>query len=66
MFVADRPGHQRRNANDAAQNRKELRWAPRHTFEDGLAATARWYFEHRGWCEQVQAGRYDRQRLGLG
>jgi len=26
----------------------------------------RWYVEHREWCEQVQAGRYDRQRLGLG
>ena len=29
-------------------------------------ATARWYLDHRGWCEAVQAGRYDRGRLGLG
>jgi dTDP-glucose 4,6-dehydratase len=63
-FVADRPGHDRRYAIDATKIRRELGWAPRHAFEDGLAATARWYVEHRDWCEQVQRGRYDRQRLG--
>ena len=65
-FVADRPGHDRRYAIDAAKIRDELGWAPTHSFEEGLASTARWYFEHRDWCEKVQAGRYDRQRLGLG
>ena len=65
-FVPDRPGHDRRYAIDASKIRRELGWTPRHTFEDGLASTARWYFEHRAWCEQVQQGRYDRQRLGLG
>ena len=64
-FVPDRPGHDRRYAIDATRIRRELGWAPRHTFEQGLGATALWYFEHREWCEQVQAGRYDRQRLGL-
>jgi dTDP-glucose 4,6-dehydratase len=65
-FVADRPGHDRRYAIDASKIRRELGWAPRHVFEDGLASTARWYLDHRDWCEQVQQGRYDRQRLGLG
>jgi dTDP-glucose 4,6-dehydratase len=65
-FVPDRPGHDRRYAIDAGKIRRELGWAPRHTFEDGLAATARWYVEHRDWCAQVQAGRYERERLGLG
>jgi len=65
-FVPDRPGHDRRYAIDAGRIRRELGWAPRHTFESGLRETVRWYLEHRDWCEQVQAGRYDRQRLGLG
>jgi dTDP-glucose 4,6-dehydratase len=65
-FVPDRPGHDRRYAIDASKIRRELGWSPRHTFEDGLESTVRWYLEHREWCEVVQAGRYDRERLGLG
>jgi dTDP-glucose 4,6-dehydratase len=65
-FVPDRPGHDRRYAIDASRIRRELAWSPRHTFEDGLMATARWYVEHRDWCEHVQSGRYDRTRLGVG
>jgi len=65
-FVADRPGHDRRYAIDATKIRRELGWAPQHTFENGLSQTVRWYIEHRDWCEQVQLGRYERQRLGLG
>jgi len=65
-FVPDRPGHDRRYAIDATKIRRELGWAPQHAFEDGLRETVRWYIAHRDWCEQVQAGRYDRQRLGLG
>jgi dTDP-glucose 4,6-dehydratase len=65
-FVPDRPGHDRRYAIDAGKIRRELGWAPRHAFEEGLEATARWYLDHRDWCDAVQAGRYDRERLGLG
>jgi len=65
-FVPDRPGHDRRYAIDATKIRRELGWAPRRSFEDGLQETARWYLEHRDWCEAVQKGRYDRGRLGLG
>jgi dTDP-glucose 4,6-dehydratase len=65
-FVADRPGHDRRYAIDARKIRRELGWAPGHTFEEGLRDTIRWYIEHGEWCRAVQAGRYDRERLGLG
>jgi dTDP-glucose 4,6-dehydratase len=66
QFVADRPGHDRRYAIDATRIRRELGWRPAHTFERGLRETVRWYVEHRDWCDRVQAGRYERQRLGLG
>ena len=64
-FVLDRPGHDRRYAIDASKIRRELGWKPRHLFSDGLLATVKWYLDHRSWCEQVQAGQYDRERLGL-
>jgi dTDP-glucose 4,6-dehydratase len=64
-FVADRPGHDRRYAIDATKITRELGWKARHGFDDGLRATVAWYLEHRDWCEKVQAGRYDRHRLGL-
>jgi dTDP-glucose 4,6-dehydratase len=65
-FVPDRPGHDRRYAIDASKIARELGWTPRRTFEEGLRETAAWYLKNRDWCAQIQAGRYDRQRLGLG
>lgn len=65
-FVPDRPGHDRRYAIDATKLRAELGWAPRHSFETGLFETVRWYLDHLAWCDAVQAGRYHRERLGLG
>ncbi len=64
-FVPDRPGHDRRYAIDTTKIRTTLGWTPRYDFEQGLAQTVRWYLEHRDWCEAVQAGRYQRERLGL-
>lgn len=64
-FVADRPGHDRRYAIDDTKVRRELGWEPRHDFDSGIAATVRWYLDHRPWCEAVQADRYRRERLGL-
>lgn len=64
-LVADRPGHDRRYAIDATKIRRELGWAPRIAFADGLMSTVRWYVEHRDWCAAVQGGRYNRERLGL-
>ncbi|HEX6863827.1 MAG TPA: dTDP-glucose 4,6-dehydratase [Thermoanaerobaculia bacterium] len=65
-FVADRPGHDRRYAIDDSKVQDELGWKPRHDFESGLRATVRWYLHNRAWCEAVQAGKYGRERLGLG
>ncbi len=58
QYVKDRAGHDRRYAIDAAKARRELSWAPRHRFEEALAATVAWYREHRGWWERVLTGEY--------
>lgn len=65
-FVADRPGHDRRYAIDATKIRRELGWKADYDFESGLGKTVRWYFENRRWCEIALAGKYERERLGLG
>jgi dTDP-glucose 4,6-dehydratase len=65
-FVEDRPGHDRRYAIDATRAREDLGWTPAHDFRQGLAATVRWYLDHRDWCAAVQSGSYQRERLGLG
>ena len=65
-FVTDRPGHDARYAIDDAKARRELDWAPRRSFDQGLDATVRWYLEHRAWWEPIRAGRYAGGRLGLG
>ncbi|THC40476.1 dTDP-glucose 4,6-dehydratase [Massilia sp. Mn16-1_5] len=57
-FVADRPGHDRRYAIDAAKLRRELGWEPRHDFESGLRQTVAWYLEHEDWVRNVTSGAY--------
>jgi dTDP-glucose 4,6-dehydratase len=58
QYVKDRPGHDRRYAIDASKAQRELGWAPRHSFEEALAATVQWYREHRGWWERIRSGEY--------
>ena len=57
-FVKDRPGHDRRYALDIAKARRELGWSPNVPFDDGLARTADWFRENRGWWERVKSGAY--------
>ena len=66
QFVEDRPGHDRRYAIDSTRACQELDWQPDHDLAGGLAATVQWYLDHRDWCEAVQSGSYQRERLGLG
>jgi dTDP-glucose 4,6-dehydratase len=58
QYVKDRPGHDRRYAIDARKAQAKLGWAPRHRFEDALAATVGWYLERRRWWERVISGEY--------
>ena len=62
--VADRPGHDRRYAIDAGKIERELGWTPQETFTSGLRKTVQWYLDNQLWCQHVQDGSYQRQRLG--
>lgn len=64
-FVADRPGHDIRYAIDASKIQKKLGWEPQESFETGLRKTVEWYLANTNWCERVQDGSYQRERLGV-
>jgi len=63
-YVADRPGHDLRYAIDADKIAAELGWTPEETFESGIEKTIHWYLENSAWCQHVQDGSYQRERLG--
>jgi len=63
-FVKDRPGHDLRYAIDASKIEKELNWLPKYTFDTGIRKTVLWYLNNKKWCQDVQDGSYQRQRLG--
>ncbi|WP_261903468.1 dTDP-glucose 4,6-dehydratase [Vibrio fortis] len=64
-YVSDRPGHDRRYAIDSSKMQRELNWMPQETFETGLRKTVQWYLDNQKWCQNVQDGSYQRERLGL-
>lgn len=64
-FVADRPGHDLRYAIDCSTASAELDWSPRHSFEEGLRETVRWYIDNESWWRPLIETRYDGARLGL-
>src|SRR5271166_3494844 len=57
-YVTDRLGHDRRYAINCTKAEAELGWQPAVGFEDGLAATVKWYQTHASWVERVRSGAY--------
>ncbi|QSB13335.1 dTDP-glucose 4,6-dehydratase [Natronosporangium hydrolyticum] len=53
--VDDRKGHDRRYSLDTTKACSELGYRPRTAFPDGLAATVRWYHDHRRWWEPLRS-----------
>ncbi len=53
-IVPDRPSHDRRYLLDSSKIRHALGWEPTIGFAEGLAATVRWYAEHRSWWEPLR------------
>lgn len=58
VFVADRPGHDRRYAINAAKIAGELGWTPAETFETGMRKTVEWYLANQDWVANVRSGEY--------
>ena len=63
-YVTDRPGHDLRYAIDAGKIANDLGWTPEETFESGIEKTIHWYLDNAEWCQHVQDGSYQRERLG--
>ena len=63
-YVEDRPGHDMRYAIDSTKIKKDLGWVPKETFESGIRKTVQWYLNNQEWCQRVQDGSYQRERLG--
>ena len=57
-FVKDRPGHDKRYANDASKLENELNWQPQESFETGLRKTILWYLENETWMNHIVSGEY--------
>ena len=56
--VEDRPGHDRRYAMDGSKL-AALGWAPRTSFEDGLARTIDWFVANEPWWRAARSGDWD-------
>jgi dTDP-glucose 4,6-dehydratase len=56
--VADRPGHDRRYSLDASKAHA-CGWRPKHTFEDGLAATVLWYQRNESWWRPLRSQSFE-------
>ena len=65
LFVADRPGHDRRYAIDASKIERELGWTAEKNFESGIESTVRWYIEQKDWWKAILTRGYAPTRVGL-
>ncbi len=55
--VTDRSGHDRRYSLDIAKA-GALGWHPRHSFEQALTETIRWYADNEWWWQKIKSGEY--------
>ena len=52
-FVEDRPGHDIRYSLDSSKIRDEVGWKPRHSFDEALEKTVKWYLENEWWWKPL-------------
>ena len=55
--VTDRPGHDRRYSLNVDKIRT-LGWESRHSFEDAIEKTVRWYVDNEWWWRKIKSGEY--------
>jgi dTDP-glucose 4,6-dehydratase len=55
--VTDRPGHDRRYSLDISKI-TDLGWTPRHSGEEAIAKTARWYRDNEWWWRKIKSGEF--------
>ncbi len=48
-FVRDRPGHDFRYFMNTDKIRRELKWKPEVSFEEGIERTVKWYLGNKDW-----------------
>lgn len=60
IFMADRPGHDRRYAINPSKIQREIGWFPVETFDSGLDKTVAWFLEQSVWVDSVRSGAYRR------
>lgn len=53
-YVKDRPGHDRRYAIDWTKINRELGWSPKHSFDEALQDTIKWYKENESWWRKLK------------
>ncbi len=63
-FVADRPGHDLRDAIDSSKLMNELGWRPSRDFDIGILETVRWYLDNKWWWGPIHEKKYSGERLG--
>ena len=56
-YVPDRAGHDRRYALDTSKL-QALGWRSRHTFDQALELTVRWFVENEDWWRPIKSGEY--------
>jgi dTDP-glucose 4,6-dehydratase len=56
-YVKDRAGHDRRYALDTSKL-QALGWTSRHSFDEALERTVRWYIDRPDWWKPIKSGEY--------
>jgi dTDP-glucose 4,6-dehydratase len=55
--VTDRPGHDRRYSLNVDKIRA-LGWTSRHSFQEAIEKTVRWYVDNEWWWRKIKSGEY--------